>query len=146
MSLRLWIDECLSPELVELAVAAGYAESTCSRDRGQLGKKDWELMNHMISGDYTLVTQNARDFRGTGATKPGGLHATATIHAGLVCLNSVFPIDIDRQRDLFGIALQQLAELTDLVNQALEVFEAADGSVSVTVYEIPATAQRAEPK
>ncbi len=44
MSFRLLIDECLSPELVDVAVAAGYVESTCARDRGPLAKKDWELM------------------------------------------------------------------------------------------------------
>lgn len=36
MSFRLLIDECLSPELVDLAVEAGYVESTCARDRGLL--------------------------------------------------------------------------------------------------------------
>ena len=34
MSFRLLIDECLSPELVDVAVAAGYVETTCARDRG----------------------------------------------------------------------------------------------------------------
>jgi hypothetical protein len=33
MSFRLLIDECLSPELVALAIAAGHVESTCARDR-----------------------------------------------------------------------------------------------------------------
>lgn len=35
MSLRLLIDECLSPDLVDLAIDAGHVESTCLRDRGQ---------------------------------------------------------------------------------------------------------------
>ncbi len=46
-------------------------------------------------------------------------------------------MDLERQHDLFGAALDQLAALPDLVNQALEVFEDFDGSVSVAVYEIP---------
>ncbi len=29
MTFRFLIDECLSPELVQLAVAAGHLESTC---------------------------------------------------------------------------------------------------------------------
>jgi predicted nuclease of predicted toxin-antitoxin system len=82
MSFRLLIDECLSPELVEAAVATGHVESTCARDRGLLAVKDWELMTFVLSGDFTLVTHNARDFRGTGATDPGGLHAVQPIHAG----------------------------------------------------------------
>lgn len=137
MSFRLLIDECLSPELVDVAVAAGYVESTCARDRGLLARKDWELITFVVSGDFTLVTHNARDFRGTGATDPGGLHAAQPMHAGLICLNSVHPMDLERQHDLFRAALDQLAVLPDLVNQALEVFEDTDGSVSVAVYEIP---------
>lgn len=46
-------------------------------------------------------------------------------------------MDLERQHDLFRAALDQLAVLPDLVNQALEVFEDTDGSVSVAVYEIP---------
>ncbi len=60
---RLLIDECLSPELVQLAIAAGHVESTCVRDRGRLGLKDWELMAYVIEEDFILVTRNAQDFR-----------------------------------------------------------------------------------
>lgn len=44
VSFKFLIDECLSPELVEMAVAAGHPESTCVRDHGWLRRKDWELM------------------------------------------------------------------------------------------------------
>jgi len=60
---RLLIDECLSPELVQLAIAAGHVESTCVRDRGRLGLKGWELMAYVIEEDFILVTRNAQDFR-----------------------------------------------------------------------------------
>ncbi len=33
-----------------MAIAAGYVESTCARDRGLLAKKDWELMAFVVSG------------------------------------------------------------------------------------------------
>ena len=69
MSHRLLIDECLSPELVQLAIDAGFFESTCVRDRGLLHRKDWELMAYVVAADFTLVTHNARDFRGMGAEK-----------------------------------------------------------------------------
>ena len=75
MSFRLFIDECLSPELVDQAVAAGYMESTCSRDRGLLSWKDWQLVPYVIEHNFTLVTHNSRDFRGTGPANPGGLYA-----------------------------------------------------------------------
>ena len=108
MSFKLLIDECLSPELVDLARDAGHVESTCARDRGLLGKKDWELMVLVVSGDFTLVTHNAKDFRGAGDVNPGGRHAAVPIHAGLICLNSVHPMDLERQLALFRIARQHL--------------------------------------
>jgi hypothetical protein len=83
MTYRLLFDENLSPELVELAIAAGYVNSTCVRDRGLRAVKDWELMSVIIQGDYTLVTLNSIDFRGRGAASPGGLYAKQEIHAGL---------------------------------------------------------------
>ena len=137
MRLRLLIDECLSPELVHMAVAAGHVESTCVRDRGWSGTKDWKLVVLAVEGDYTLVTHNAVDFRGGGPGRLGGQHARQPIHAGLVCLNSAFVMDLERQRDLFSLALQELAHHQDLVNQAMEVFEREDGAVEIVVYDIP---------
>lgn len=136
MRLRLLIDECLSPELVHMAVAAGHVESTCVRDRGWSGTKDWKLVILAVEGDYTLVTHNAVDFRGGGPGRLGGQHAKQPIHAGLVCLNSAFVMDLERQRDLFSLALQELAFHQDLVNQAMEVFEREDGAVEIVVYDI----------
>jgi hypothetical protein len=46
-------------------------------------------------------------------------------------------MDLERQRDLFALALAELAQLGDLVNQALEVFELEDGSVEIVLYDIP---------
>ena len=59
------------------------------------------------------------------------------IHAGLVCLNSVHVMDLPRQLDLFRLVLAELADVDDLVNKALEVFEMADGSVELNSYSIP---------
>ncbi|PUE06234.1 hypothetical protein B9Z51_15535 [Limnohabitans sp. T6-5] len=140
MTLRFLIDECLSPELVQMAVKAGHNESTCVRDRGLSGTKDWKLIEHVVAGDFTLVTHNAIDFRGAGVGMLGGEHAKQAIHAGLVCLNSEYTMDLQRQRDLFQIALNQLEELDDLINQALEIFELEDMSVEVVIYDIPTTA------
>jgi predicted nuclease of predicted toxin-antitoxin system len=56
---RLLIDECLSPDLVQLAVDAGHVESTCVRNRGLLGRKDWSLFEYLLEHDFILVTLNA---------------------------------------------------------------------------------------
>jgi hypothetical protein len=138
MPLKFLIDECLSPELVDVAHAAGHLEATCVRNLGRSGTKDWNLMPLVIAGDYTLVTNNSKDFRGKTLGQPGGLHANEEIHAGLVCLNTELGMDIDTQKELFEIALEQLAGRDDLINQALEVTERKDGSVDVVFYAIPA--------
>jgi hypothetical protein len=137
MMLRLLIDECLSPDLVELAIQAGHVESTCLRDRGLLGTQDWTLIKHVIDADFTLVTVNAQDFRGRGQDTPGGLYAHIELHAGLICLNSARSMDLNAQRALFEEALEALVELPDLINQVLEVTEDENGEVSIIMYDLP---------
>lgn len=66
-----------------------------------------------------------------------GLHAHESLHAGLVCLNAFEPMDLDRQVRLWRIALEELSSLPDLVNQALEITENADGSIDIDLYSIP---------
>jgi hypothetical protein len=142
MPFKFLIDECLSPSLVDDARAAGHTESTCVRDRGLAGTKDWHLMTLVIAEDFTLVTNNSKDFRGEGPGEPGGLHAKQPIHAGLVCLNCAAPggMDLDMQRELFQVALEQLEGRNDIINQALEVTLEEDGAgVRVVFYDIPIT-------
>ena len=67
----------------------------------------------------------------------GGEHSKQAIHAGLVCLNSVHILDLERQLDLFQVVLQELTTMPDLVNQALEVSELADGTIELQIYDIP---------
>lgn len=137
MTFRLLIDECLSPDLVQLAIAAGHVESTCVRDRGLAGTKDWELIDYIVANDYTLVTHNSVDFRGYGPGSLAGEHAKQSIHAGLICLNSDLVMDLERQLALFRLVLQEMAGMSDLVNQALEVFESENGTVELEIYDIP---------
>jgi hypothetical protein len=115
MTFRFLIDECLSPELAQLAIDAGHGESTCVRDRGLAGTKDWKLIQHVVANDFTLVTCNSVDFRGGGPGQLGGEHAKQSIHAGLVCLNSSHVLDLQRQRELFQIALDELAQMDGLI-------------------------------
>ncbi len=116
MSHKLLIDECLSPTLVQMALEAGHQESTRVRDRGWCGKKDWELIGEIIANDFILVTNNARDFRVPVEGSIAGHHAHQEIHADLKCIESTLSMDVERQRDLFAIALEELAHLPDLVN------------------------------
>jgi hypothetical protein len=145
VTFRLLIDECLSPGLVDLAVDAGHVESTCLRNRELLATKDWELMRYIFDNDFTLVTVNARDFRGGGEDAPGGLYATTELHAVLVCMSSARAMDIRAQGKLFAIALEALAGIPDLINQVLEVMEDESGEVFAKVYELPARATVPDP-
>lgn len=142
MTYKFLIDECLSPTLVRLAIEAGYVESTCVRDRGWLGIKDWQLVEFAVDGDYTLVTHNSADFRGRGSGAQGGRYAALAIHAGLVCLNSAHAMTPNRQRALFRHVLMQVAGRPDLVNLALDVFEAENGAVTIEIYDIPTDLRR----
>jgi hypothetical protein len=69
---RLLIDECLSPELAQLAIEAGHVESTSVRDRGRLGLKDWELMEYVIQEDF----MPGDVFFGLAMGTPGGVEFT----------------------------------------------------------------------
>ncbi|OTP78881.1 DUF5615 family PIN-like protein [Caballeronia sordidicola] len=138
MTFKFLIDECLWPGLVEQACQAGHWETTCVRDRGWSGTKDHRLIRYVVDQDFTLVTHNAIDFRGSANGPVGGLHARETIHAGLVCLVSASAMTPVRQQQLFSYALAELATMPDLVNQALEVWEDESGEVTITMYRIPA--------
>lgn len=138
MIFKFLIDECLSPELVQIAIAAGHVESTCVRYRGWAGMKDHRLIQHVTAEDFTFVTGNSVDFRGQGPGQLGGEHAKVELHAGLICLNSERPLALPLQLALFELALSVLQEeQTDLINTALDIFHKADDSVVWTLYRIP---------
>jgi hypothetical protein len=138
MTFKILIDECLSPSLVQVARDAGHHQSTCVRDIGLAGMKDWDLVKFVVAQDFTLVTNNAKDFRGDGVTSPGGWHARQAIHAGLVCLNSAIGMDLGLQEDLFRLALEELVSNSDMINKALELTVLEDEQVDIVRYEIVA--------
>jgi uncharacterized protein DUF5615 len=74
---KFWIDECLTPALVGHAHSLGYV-ATCTRDRGQLGMRDDELLALAVSEEFVFVTNNHADFV--------GLCTNAELHTGLVVL------------------------------------------------------------
>lgn len=122
------IDECLHTSLVEVAVVRGH-EATHVTYLGLSGVQDWNLMAPIREGDFTFVTNNAKDFR--------RLYAKEDIHAGLVILiPNVPPIE---QRELLDAALDELAEAPGLINEALEV-GIVEGDIQITRYELPGAA------
>lgn len=140
--MNFFFDECLNPELTKVALAAGYG-ATCSRDRGMLSMKDWDLAQYVVENDYVLVTHNSKDFRGKsvgGGGKPGYL--TKEMHPGLVCLNRDAHGDMTSslQEALFREILVEIKNkgILDLMNQVLEIdYDSASDTVTVTFYEAP---------
>ena len=96
--MKFLIDECLSPELVALARARGFHQSTHVTWLGMRSRRDWAIVRRAIEEGFVLVTNNTVDFR--------ALYVREEIHAGLVCLN-VAPglMRLEVQRLLFLLAL-----------------------------------------
>lgn len=119
------IDECLHTSLVEVATQRGH-EATHVNYRGMSGVQDWNLMAPIREGEFTFVTNNARDFR--------KLYAKEEIHTGLIILIPNAPPS--EQRALFDAVLDELAEVPELINEALEV-GITDGEIEIVRYELP---------
>jgi hypothetical protein len=133
------IDECLSTELVDLACQRGHVQAAHVVHRGLGGTKDWDLMPMIIAEDWTLVTRNAYDFRGP-TNKPGskGLYARQALHAGLICLNGPPDgFDLDTQRELFEVALDDIDARGELVNEVLEVSLGSGDDAEITLQRYP---------
>jgi len=126
---KFLIDECLSPELVAIAKARGFHESTHVTWLGMRSRKDWVIVRRAADEGFVLVTNNTVDFT--------ALYEREAIHAGLVCLN-VAPglMRLDIQKSLFALALDRLGA-AEPVNEALEISLTADGAVLVERYGLP---------
>jgi predicted nuclease of predicted toxin-antitoxin system len=119
--MKLWIDEDLSPSLVDVAHRNGL-DATCNRDRGLLGRSDAEVLQHCMDEDRTLVTNNYGDFR--------RLCETHSVHPGLIVLPTP---SRDAQQQLLGIALAHIERRAKLsggadpgefmINRVVEVDE-----------------------
>lgn len=127
--MKFLIDECLSPELVALARARGFHESTHVTWLGMRSRKDWTIVRRAVKDGFILVTNNTVDFR--------PLYEREEIHAGLVCIN-VAPglMTLEVQKSLFLFALEQLTG-SEPVNEALELTLTAEGEVILERYSLP---------
>lgn len=92
---------------------------------GMSGLKDHELMRTVRERDFSLVTNNAVDFRRIFQCEP--------IHAGLVII--VPNVSPDVQRALLARVLEYVGE-HDLVNTAVEIDLKGD-IAEIETYEIP---------
>lgn len=121
--MKLFIDECLSPELARRLTATGEHDATHPRDRGRLGEPDHMVLARCVTEDRTIVTQNATDFR--------KLVAREALHPGLILLPSVAR---DPSLRLLLSAIAWLSALGDpsdvIVNHVLELNESGACTLS----------------
>lgn len=123
--MKFLIDECLHTSLVAVAQAHGH-ECFHVNWLGLSGETDWDLMPRIVDGDFTFVTNNARDFR--------KLYAQEELHAGLVIIvPQVVPV---RQRELFDVVLEEFSGDGGVINEVIEI-AIENGMAILTRYSLP---------
>lgn len=112
--MRLFIDECLSPQLAHHLNETGEHDAIHPRDMGRLGASDHVVLARCLAEDRVIVTENAVDFR--------KLVAREELHPGLILLPCV---SRERSLQLLVDAIAHLASLGEpsdvIVNQVFEV-------------------------
>lgn len=123
--IRFLVDECLSPKLLADAYAAGF-EAHHVNTLGHTSQSDRALMVQIIGGDFTFVTNNAKDFL--------RLYTKIDLHAGLVV---ILPSgEIEEQRQLFRRVLDAIiAAGNDIAGELVDVD--LDGTVRFRRYPDP---------
>jgi hypothetical protein len=141
--MKFLIDNCLSPELADLARQRGYIESVHVSHRNRSDAEDRQLMPYILAGDWTFVTRNSRDFRGS-SSDPGkkGQYRRAEPHAGLVCVNGPIGMDLDMRLEAFCAVLDALGADSpepDLTNQVLEATVESQAAPDIVLrrYDLP---------
>lgn len=130
--MKLWIDECLSPTLVERANRRGYW-ATCNRDRDLLGVRDDALHKIVIGEEAVFVTNNEADFV--------ALYRRVDLHTGLLILpqtqkrEGLWPL-LDAALDYIERQAKAVAETAAewMLNRRVEI----DPSGTATHEDLPA--------
>ena len=107
--MRILLDEHRSPGIAHQLAARGH-DVTSVRDRGLLGKADWELLAWCREHGYAVCTENARDFR--------TLHNHGHGHSGIPIISADWS-----DADLFEALriLLEESQLADIQNQLIVV-------------------------
>lgn len=124
--MRLFLDECLSPQIALELNAEGRHYVIHPRNNGGLGDPDHKVLERCIDEDLIIVTQNACDFR--------ALAAREEIHPGMIMLPCVGRA---RAEGLIRRAIAHVEMLGDpaviMVNKVLEI----DSVGGIVLYDLP---------
>lgn len=124
--MRLFIDECLSPELAARLNETEAHDALHPRDYGRLGEPDHLVLRRCLDEDRVIVTQNARDFR--------RLVGREEVHPGLIILPAV---GRERSWALLLSVLQAIAAQCDPTNAMVNRVAEADTSGAVQFSALP---------
>ena len=126
--MRLFIDECLSPQMARALNGSGQHVAEHPLDFGGRGAPDHRVLQRCIARGLVIVTENARDFR--------ALVGAEDIHPGLIILPCV---GRERSFALLQSAIMHLETMGDamgaMVNHVLEV----DADGAIRYYPLPAS-------
>ena len=117
-SLKLFIDECLSPRMAERLAALGY-DAVHPIHVGRRGERDDTVLRRCIEEDRIIVTENAEDFR--------TLIGAEELHPGLIilpCTGREAAWELMRQALAFMGERGAVADV--MVNHVLEIDEAGN--------------------
>lgn len=121
--MRLFIDECLSPQLALRLNQTGLHDAVHPLHVGRRGEPDHLVLAWCIAEDRVIVTENARDFR--------RLVGRVELHPGLIILPS---IDRDGTWRLLQAAIAFVESRGDpmgiMLNHALEVATTGEMTLS----------------
>jgi predicted nuclease of predicted toxin-antitoxin system len=121
--IKLLVDECLTPKLVEVANGFGYVACHVLH-RGWQSSADPVLLWFLREESLTLVTNNWQDF--------GPMLRREEIHAGAIVIPNVPRADQIAAMEQALRAIQAVPPL-DMINTVVEV----DVSGEVRIYQMP---------
>ena len=131
MPFLLLLDECVSHSLVQPLCLAGH-DAVHTLTRGWSGLGDWQVFTYALAESCIVVTLNVLDYV--------ALAARTEVHAGLWLLRAVPARNLSRPAQraaiLATIAHVEAAGI-DMVNTALWVNVAQDGSIQFTAERVP---------
>jgi len=120
---KLFLDECLSPQLALRLNATGRYDAVHPLHVGRRGEPDHRVLERCIAEDRVIVTENARDFR--------RLVGKTELHPGLIILPA---LDREGTWKLLESALAFIRErgepMSVMVNHVLEVDESGVMTIS----------------
>lgn len=124
--MRLFIDECLSPQMARALNASGQHVAEHPLDFGGRGAPDHRVLQRCIARGLVIVTENASDFR--------ALVGSEDIHPGLIILPCV---SRERAFALLQTVIAYVEAMEDamdaMVNHVLEV----DAEGAIRHYPLP---------